>query len=110
MYIAIIGFTEASVRNAIVNVKDTYKLGELLNIPPSKLHDIHQHPPEARKEKLVAAWFKVDPDCNWKKFNNALRRIEVAEWIARKSMSGSFSEDPLSPGSNGTVGEIDGKL
>ena len=109
MFIGVIDFTEANVRNAIVNVKLTYKLGELLKIPQGILNDIHAHQPETRKGKLVAAWFKVDPDCNWKKLENALGKIKVLEWSARKSMSGSFSEDPLSPGSNGTVREIEGK-
>ena len=106
IYLAIIDFTQANVRNAIATVQHTLKLGELLNIPPGKLHDIREHPPQARKEKLVAAWFQVDPDCNWKKLENALRAIKVAEWKARKSMSGSFSEDPLSPASSE---EIEGK-
>lgn len=96
-------FNEANVRDAIVNVKHTRELGEHLKIPPSILDDIDKHPPETRKEKLVAAWFKVDPDSNWKTLERAIDAIKVAEWRARKSMSNSFSEDLLSPSSNGSV-------
>lgn len=78
-----------------------------MKIPSSLLDDIHKHPPEIRKEKLVAAWFKVDPDCNWKTLNAAIAGIKVTEWNARKSMSGgSFSEDPMSPNSDGTGSSV----
>lgn len=101
-------FNEASVRNAIVNVKSTRELGERLKIPPSQLDDIHKYPPELQKVKLVEAWFKVDTDCNWKTLWAAIGAIKVHEWHMNKSMSGSFSEDYLiSPKSNGTSGSLD---
>ena len=69
-----------------MNVKDTLKLGELLKIPPGMLHDIHGHPPEVRKLMLVAAWFKVDPNCNWKKLEKAIQNIEEAEWKSKNQL------------------------
>lgn len=93
----VLEFNEANVRNAIVNVSNTLELGKHLKIPTSILDDIHKHRPEVRKEKLVAAWFKVDTDCSWKTLEAAINAIKVMEWNVRKSMSGSFSEDLLSP-------------
>lgn len=104
-------FSEANVRNAIANVIHTHELGIKLHIPESKLIDIHKLQPEARKEQLVAAWFKTDPsNCNWPTLRRAMNAIKVLEWSTRRSMSDSFSEDhPLSPSSSGSAGSITGK-
>ena len=93
--IAALEFTEANVRNAIVNVSSIRELGERLNIPPGQLEDINKLPLEKRKQKLVEVWFKVDPDCNWGKLETAIQSMKVLEWKTSKSMSGSFTSADL---------------
>ena len=96
-------FNERNVRNAIANIKNVRDLGERLKIPAHLLDDMEKNLPEHQKLKLVEVWFKVDVSCNWKTLNAAIRAAKMSEWASeRKSMSGSFSDEPFSP-SNGSV-------
>ena len=79
-----------------------------MKIPPSILVDIDKLPPDMQKHHPVEALFRVhtDTDCDWKILEEAIRFVEIYEWISWdrrsssfKSQSGSFSAEdmPMSP-------------
>ena len=96
LFVDVLPFNEANVRNAIESVRSIRELGERLKIPPSKLDEIDSAQ-ENRKQKFVEEWFKVDTDCNWKKLHEAMDAIKVHEWACSKSMSIGSVDTPLSP-------------
>ena len=73
-----------------------------MKIPPSILVDIDKLPPDMQKHHLVEALFRVhtDTDCDWKILEEAIRFVEIYEWISRDTESrlGSFptEEFPMS--------------
>ena len=101
----ILEFNEKNVRNAIIGVRNVRELGERLKIPAHLLDEMEKHKPEDQKLKLVEAWFKVDHDCNWDTLNDAMDKTRMTEWLqyGHRSTSGSLSDAPLSPKSNGST-------
>ena len=62
-----------------------------MKIPPSILVDIDKLPPDMQKHHLVEALFRVhtDTDCDWKILEEAIRFVEIYEWISRDKRSES---------------------